>query len=122
MSPFIEDIIKHRKELKKTRNKWVAHIINQGDFVKELSKPIKHISAQDMILMINGLKLFSKGLEMIFPKQTNYLMKNFTKKIEDTMTYSSVNNKTLEIIINRRIKLINTKFKLHNCAYQFPSF
>ena len=120
MNPFIEDIFKNKEELKRTRNKWVAHVINQGDFVKELSKSVNHISAQDMILMINGLNLFAKGLEMIFPEQTNYLIENFTKELEDITDDSPVSNETLQIIVNGRIELVNAMFKLHDCAYQFP--
>ena len=120
MNPFIEEIIKNKDELKRTRNKWVAHIVNQGDFVDELSKSSNPISAQDMILMINGLNLFTKGLETIFPHQTNYIMENFTKEIDEITVDSPVSNETLQIIINSRIELVNAKFKLYNCSYQFP--
>ncbi len=119
MNPFIEEIIKNKDELKRTRNKWVAHVINQGDFVDELSKPSKPISSQDMILMINGLNLFVKGLEMIFPHETNYIIENFTKEIEEITVESPVSNETLQIIVNSRIELVNASFKLYDCSYQF---
>ena len=120
MSPFLEEIFKNREELKRIRNKWIAHIINQGDFVTELSKPVKHVTAEDMIIMINGVNLFSLGLEVIFPRQTDYILDNFTKEVEEIMIDSSFSNETIQIIINGKIGIVNAKFKIHDCNYQFP--
>ena len=56
-----------------------------------------------MIVMINGLNLFAKGLEMIFPHDTNYLIENFTKDLKEIMKGSPTSNETVGIIINDKI-------------------
>ena len=120
MSLFLEEIFKNREELKGTRNKWVAHILNQGDFVVELSKPVKHIETEDMIVMINGLNLFSLGLEIIFPRQTIHIIENFTKEVKEITRVSPISNETIQIIMNGKIEIVNARFKIHGCNYQFP--
>jgi len=120
MTPFVEEIFKNKDEIKRTRNKWTAHIINQGDFVKELSKPVKRVDAEEMVMMINGIRLFTKGLEIIFPKQTEYILTNFTKDMEDIQTETSLSNKKIGIIMNGKIGIVNSKFMMYDCNYQFP--
>ena len=118
MEPFIEEIFKNKDELRRTRNKWTAHV-NKGDMVTELSTPVVHVSAQDMMIMINGLNLFVKGLEIIFPHQTNYIIDNFTKELEEITIESPITNETIGIIINGKIGIVNTKFRINNLSFQF---
>ncbi len=119
MNPFIDDIIKNKDELKRMRNKWIAHVVNHGDFAEELSKPIKQIPMMDMIIMINGLNLFVMGLEEIFPRQADYLNENFRKNIEDVVKDHAVTNETIQIFINDKIQRVNAMFELHRFSYQF---
>ncbi len=118
MAPFIEEIFKNKDELRRTRNKWTAHV-NKGNMVNELSKPIIPVSAQDMVIMINGLNLFVKGLETIFPHQTNYILENFTKELEEITTESSITNETIEIVMNGKIGIVNSRFQINNLSFQF---
>ncbi len=118
MKYFIKEIFENKDELERTRNKWVAHV-NKGDMVAELSKSIVHISAQDIIIMINGLTLFVKGLEIIFPYQTNYIIENFTKELDEIMVKSPVTNETIGIIINDKIITVNAKFLINDLNFQF---
>ena len=120
MTPFVEEIFKNREELKRTRNKWIAHIVNKGDFVKELSKPVKFIDAEEMIVMINGVNLFTQGLQIIFPKQTEYILDNFTKDLDEVQRESTFSNEKIQIIINGKIGIVNGIFMVNDCNYQFP--
>ena len=120
MTSFVEEIFKNKEELKRTRNKWIAHIVNKGDFVKELSKPVKFIDAEEMIVMINGVNLFTQGLQMIFPKQTEYILDNFTKDLDEVQRESTFSNEKIQIIINGKIGIVNGIFMVNDCNYQFP--
>ena len=117
MKPFIEEIFKNEEELRNERNKWIAHV-NRRYMPTEILTSTAQVSVQDMIIMINGIGLFVKGLEMIFPHQTDYLEKNVLKRIEDVMISSSINNETINDIINNKIRMVNTGFLSNNLTIQ----
>lgn len=119
MSPFLDEIFKNQQEIRDTRNKWTGHVLKGGEFQKELSKKLKEYSLADAIIMINGLNLFVKGLEMIFPKDHNYLIDNFTKDEKEIMQNNPISNETIGIIVNDKIIRVNIKFQFDNLTFQF---
>ena len=120
LNSFIEEIFKNKDELKKIRNKWVAHIMNRGNFIKELSKPVKHIDIQEYIVMINGLDLFINGLHAILVKESQYVANNFSKSEDKSLKKHTLNNTSLEMIINTKITTVQAKLDIHDFNYQIP--
>ena len=119
MSPFLDEIFKHKQEIRDARNKWTAHLLRGGEFEKELSKKLKSYSFQDLIIMINGMNLFVTGLHMIFPEDEAYVIDNFTKNMEEMQQDSSICNETIGIIVNDKIARVNAKFLINDLPCQF---
>lgn len=119
MNSFLDEIFKNKQGISDTRNMWTAHVLEKGNFEEELSKEPKTFSLQDLIIMINGLHLFTIGLKMIFPQDENYIIENFTKNEKDIRIESPFSNQTIGLIINDKISTVNAKFLINDLTFQF---
>lgn len=121
MNYFLDEIFKNKQRISNTRNMWTAHVLEKGNFEEELSKESKNFSLQDLLIMINGLHLFTIGLQMIFPQDENYIIENFTKNEKDIRIESTVSNETIGLIINNKITTVNAMFRINNLNFQFDT-
>lgn len=120
LCPFLEEILKYKKQIKYDRDNWVAHIKEKGKMIEE-----KHaegdITFEDFLKMFVGVHRFYEGISKIFFEEYDNLARNLSKEENEVFRKNEMNNEAFQQENRHRVELVNKKLALDDAGFQLDT-
>jgi len=120
LSPLLTEIFDNKTALKRTRDSWVAHLKDKGDFIEEfIVKPKKDIPSDPSVflMMFYGVIYFLEGVEQIFPEESEKIHNEFSKDKDEIMREYKFDKEMFAQKLKEKIELVNKKLKSDNALF-----
>lgn len=122
--PLLTEIFDNKIALERTRNNWVGHLKDKGDFIEEfIIKPDKDIPSDPSVflMMFYGVIYFLEGVEQIFPEESEKIRNEFVKDQDEIMREYKFNEEIFVQKLKGKIELVNKKLELDNALFTINS-
>lgn len=119
LSPLLKVIFENEKYIIRTRNNWVGHLKDKGNFLEEEDPTNKDRIHYDTYLkMSHGVTRFYHGITKIFFEEHERLKNNLFKPEEEIFVNEKINLPLFQQEMRNLMKVVNRKLELNNAGFQ----
>lgn len=120
LCPFLEEILKYRKQIKYDRDNWVAHIKEEGKMIEE-NHDKEDIKFEEFLKMFVGVHRFQEGISKIFFEEYDNLARNLSKGEDEVFKKNEMNNEAFQQENRHKVEMVNKKLALDGAGFQLDA-